>query len=426
MKYFLFTLLFAIAGGSIAEAQILERLGKKVKRKVEERIDRKTGEAVDKGLDKVEEAAEGKGKEAGDDKVNEEQASGAGQADKGDDKNAAVNAPGEFAVYSKFDFLPGENLLFYDDFSADNTGDFPARWNTSGSGEVVSLGGQPGKWLKVPDNTTSFPETGKTLPENFTIEFDLFYPAGSTRPPVTFGFSESVNPAKEGLKGGKLFYFRIDHFLDKVGYSTSLYSGRETNKEYFTNKAAGKPIRVSISVNKQRIRLYLDHEKLFDLPRAFEPAALRNNFHFRAGEIIPAPKESFYIANLRIAETGEDARSKLITEGKWTTTGIHFDVNSARVRPESYGVLKEIAGVLQQNPDVRVQIIGHTDADGSEELNLKLSRERAASVKAILASEFGILPERMESGGQGESVPVAPNDSPGGRAQNRRVEFIKQ
>src|SRR3546814_2393391 len=78
-----------------------------------------------------------------------------------------------FRVYSKFDFIPGERVLFYEDFSVDNTGDFPARWNTNGSGEVVSLSGQAGKWLKIPDNTTSFPETGTALPENFTIEFDL-------------------------------------------------------------------------------------------------------------------------------------------------------------------------------------------------------------------------------------------------------------
>ncbi|HEY9560144.1 MAG TPA: OmpA family protein [Anseongella sp.] len=429
MKYIVFALLFAFAGSSAAHAQILERLEKKVKRKVEERIERKTDAAMDKGLDKVEDAAEdavegegaagesGKSGKAGSDK--ESEAATAETADKpaGEQKG--------FRVYSKFDFIPGERVLFYEDFSVDNTGDFPARWNTNGSGEVVSLSGQAGKWLKIPDNTTSFPETGTALPENFTIEFDLFYPAGVSRPPVIFGFSENANPAKDGLRNKGLFYFRIDHFLDKAGYSTSLYSGRETNKEYFTNTAAGHPVRVSISVNKQRIRLYLDHEKLFDLPRAFEPATLRNNFHFRAGELIPAPKEAFYIANLRIAETGQDERSKLITEGKWSTTGILFDVSSARVRPESHGVLKEIAAVLQENPDVNVQIIGHTDSDGSEELNLKLSKDRAASVKAVLAKEFGIAPERMEPGGKGESSPVSDNDSPEGKAQNRRVEFVK-
>ncbi|HYH55047.1 MAG TPA: hypothetical protein VD772_00460, partial [Anseongella sp.] len=287
MKYVVAAVLLVFAGGTAAEAQILDRLGKRVKRKVEERIERKTDEAVGKGLDKVEEAAEGKEGEPAE-KSGEPAAGKTGQA-----TGSTSGASPSFSVYSKFDFLPGEDLLFYEDFSLDNTGDFPARWNTSGSGEVVSLSGQQGKWLQIPDNTTSFPETGKALPENFTIEFDLYYPSGVRRPPVTFGFSEKADPARDGLRSGGLFYFQIDHFDDKAGYSTSLYSGRGTDKEYASNKAAGRVIRVSISVNGQRVRLYLDHEKLFDLPRAFGPAALRNNFHFRAGEIIPAPEEAF-------------------------------------------------------------------------------------------------------------------------------------
>lgn len=136
-------------------------------------------------------------------------------------------------------------------------------------------------------------------------------------------------------------------------------------------------------------------------------------------------KPYFYISNIRFAVGQPDMRSKLLTEGKLVTRGILFDVNSDQIKPESYGTLKEIAKVLQDNKDIRVKIIGHTDSDGSDASNLDLSKRRAASVKTALSSEFGIDAARMETDGKGESEPVADNNTPEGKANNRRVEFIK-
>jgi outer membrane protein OmpA-like peptidoglycan-associated protein len=121
-----------------------------------------------------------------------------------------------------------------------------------------------------------------------------------------------------------------------------------------------------------------------------------------------------------------DTRNKLLTQGKWVTHGILFDVNSDRIKGESYGALKEIAGVLTENADVKIQIVGHTDSDGDDAANMDLSKRRAASVKAALAGEFKIDPGRMETDGKGESQPVDKNDTPAGKANNRRVEFVKR
>jgi len=134
---------------------------------------------------------------------------------------------------------------------------------------------------------------------------------------------------------------------------------------------------------------------------------------------------SYYLSNLKVALANPDSRSKLITEGKWSTTGILFDVNSDKIKPTSYGVLKEIAATLSENADVKVKIIGHTDSDGDDAKNLDLSKRRAAAVKIILSSEFGIDASRMETDGEGESKPVGDNKTAEGKAQNRRVEFIK-
>ena len=122
---------------------------------------------------------------------------------------------------------------------------------------------------------------------------------------------------------------------------------------------------------------------------------------------------------------GADTRNKLITEGRFVTNGILFDVNSDNIKPESGTVLKEMATTLQENPTVRVKIIGHTDNDGADAANLTLSQKRAAAVKTALSSFYGIDANRMETDGKGESQPLNKNATSAEKAQNRRVEFIK-
>ena len=114
-----------------------------------------------------------------------------------------------------------------------------------------------------------------------------------------------------------------------------------------------------------------------------------------------------------------------MTEGKFSTTGILFDVNSAIIKASSYGTLKDIAAVLKENTAVNVKIVGHTDSDGDNIVNLDLSKKRAEAVKSILSKEFGIDESRMQADGKGETQPVVTNTNAESKAQNRRVEFIK-
>ena len=135
--------------------------------------------------------------------------------------------------------------------------------------------------------------------------------------------------------------------------------------------------------------------------------------------------DRYLVNNIKLAVGVPDTRNKLITEGKFVTRGILFDVNSDKIKPESYGVLKDIANVLTENSTVKVKIIGHTDADGSDADNLTLSKNRAASVKTSLVKDFGIDAARLETDGKGESQPIDKNTTAEGKANNRRVEFIK-
>jgi outer membrane protein OmpA-like peptidoglycan-associated protein len=120
-----------------------------------------------------------------------------------------------------------------------------------------------------------------------------------------------------------------------------------------------------------------------------------------------------------------DMRNKLITEGKFISYGILFDVNSDKLKPESAPSLKEIAAVLKDNPTLRVKISGHTDSDGADDQNLDLSKRRAESVKNELVKVYSIDASRLEAEGKGETSPVAPNTTAMNKAKNRRVEFTK-
>ena len=102
---------------------------------------------------------------------------------------------------------------------------------------------------------------------------------------------------------------------------------------------------------------------------------------------------------------------------------ILFDVNRATLKPGAESNVRRIAGILQQYPDRQIAVEGHTDATGSDEYNQRLSEERAAAVRAALIG--GGVPEaQISSRGFGKAQPVATNDTPSGRQQNRRVEIV--
>jgi OmpA-OmpF porin, OOP family len=326
--------------------------------------------------------------------------------------------------YSKYDFIPGEKVIFFDDFSLENPGDFPVQWNTDGSGEIVTTSLFPGKWLKITNNRSiTCLADPLVLPDNYTIEFDVIPqkdPSNNGNPAYSFYIISTPKPkdlkyglARPGGTGIKFEFAYNNYYVSYYSDGTPELSGRSTENR----QAADKKYRISIWVQKERIRIYQNEVKLFDLAKAMSQKFKYNMIRFSAG--VPM------ISNFRIATGLPDMRNKLITEGKLVSYGIYFDVNKDIVKPESYGTLKGIADVLNENPDLRIKIVGYTDSDGADAANLDLSKRRGASVKKELINNFGIAGSRLESNGMGESQPVAPNDTPPNKAMNRRVEFIK-
>jgi outer membrane protein OmpA-like peptidoglycan-associated protein len=114
--------------------------------------------------------------------------------------------------------------------------------------------------------------------------------------------------------------------------------------------------------------------------------------------------------------------SPIEVDQAYVLRNIYFDYDKATLRPESKVELDRLVKILKENPTMVIEIGGHTDSDGSEEYNLRLSQARAESVMKYLI-QAGIEPERLRAKGYGETQPVAPNDTPENKQKNRRTEF---
>jgi outer membrane protein OmpA-like peptidoglycan-associated protein len=116
----------------------------------------------------------------------------------------------------------------------------------------------------------------------------------------------------------------------------------------------------------------------------------------------------------------------LKAEGHVAVYGIFFDSGKSEVKPESKPALEEIAKLLKQDPGLRLRVVGHTDATGPLEANMRLSQARAEAVVQALAAQHGVAPARVKGHGVGPLAPVATNDTEEGKAKNRRVELVKE
>ncbi|MBL0145649.1 MAG: OmpA family protein [Chitinophagaceae bacterium] len=414
-KYNFLTIAFIFISVGVS-AQIIsvpKVVEKKVTNKINKVIDRKAGQVVDSVFKPVETPNQQNNKNISPSAVNK------------DTVPLSGNQPG-LEAYSKYDFVPGEKVILFDDFSQDAVGDFPALWTANAPGEINTLNIALGKWFNF-NNTEGnyFLLKRIDFPKNFIIEFDIVPKKTGGRIAaglILYNESKPIEMDNNPHPGTNGLIISIEKAnWNTLGYKTS-ESALITGSSTLNPVEQEKVNHVIIWVQNRRWRIYHKMAKVLDMPTQIYDGTKFNRLCFRLSR---GASCGSYISNLRITDASPDMRSKLITEGKMVSYGIYFDVNKDQVKSESYGTLKGIADVLAENASVKIKIVGHTDADGSDAANLDLSKRRAMAVKNELVKTFGIDAARIETDGKGEVQPIAPNDTPSNKALNRRVEFLK-
>lgn len=334
------------------------------------------------------------------------------------------NKTSKLVSQTNYDFIPGDQIILFEDFSQDAVGDMPALWASNGSGEVKTLNIAPGKWFHMNGEDAAYCLTKSiAFPENFIMEFDFIPDADYTDGSILTLYQETDNrELNDDLYPGERGLHIV---IGNESWETKGYDNEQDDwLEGIGRKATVEREKVNhiiVWVQKRRVRIYHLGEKVLDMGTNIYAGTQFNRLRFSGWDRGSLP----YLSNLKITTASPDSRSKLLTEGKLISYGIYFDSGKDIVKPESHASIKDIATILQENQDLKILIIGHTDSDGDDAANLDLSKRRAKSVKQYILSQFNIADTRIETDGKGETAPLESNATPQGKAKNRRVEFEK-
>lgn len=450
----LISLMF-ICVSNISYSQItLDKVINKTEKKTNKRVEKKIDKTIDKGLDKTEDAIDNsvksdknKSKKISKKEIssnnnnsnssNTENTNNNSKTIEDYNNNAKNNnanqtsnnnivsddKPKNTLSWNKYDFVPGTEVIFEDNLIGEKNGEFPSKWdlvqgqfeNAIFNGENViyhikcNMNGGGGIIPMIKNSTEDY------LPDEFTIEFDAFFEEKSNNYVIYFA------DYKNQLKLDKTY--RVSDKWIRIAKNN--VEGKSIETQYypgFKSKAFDKETKwrhVAISFNKRALKVYLDDARVLNIPNlGYNPTG------FTLGYQSPSGTSKGYTKNFRIAKGAVPLYDKLLTDGKIVTNGIRFDVNKASIKPESMGVINDIVKIMTEHPELNFSVEGHTDSDGDETSNLKLSELRAKAVMDKMI-ELGITSNRLKTKGWGESKPISSENTTETKANNRRVEFVK-
>ncbi len=390
MKKILFVISTCLIFSFVANSQI--KIGSKLKKKLEQ----KTEKEIDKVLNPEEE------------KENEPSETKDASEDIKEKSAEDISDTKPSLVWAKYDFVPGDKVIFEDNQMNEENGEFPSRWdlvdgvieNAEFGGEKVIMfrGGSPTiiPYLKKSDQDY--------MPDVFTVEFDLYIPGNS----FTVFFYDRKNQKAPNSSSRKLQM-----------WPTSMEVYPAKSKIPGNKSIANKWAHIAIAYTNGKLKAYIDDTRLVNIPHLdFNPTGISLHAYHASDNNLD------YVKNFRIAEGGVKYYDRFLQDGKIVTNGIRFDVNKATIKPESMGVINKIYEILEKNADLKFSVEGHTDSDGDANANQTLSEDRAKAVMNRLIA-MGIDSQRLTYKGLGETKPIDTNDTSEGKANNRRVEFIK-
>ncbi len=419
-------LFFVFAIPQKAEAQFLKKLKEKTEKKINYEADKRATKRSYNTVDDVFDKAEGVLDKAFSKKKSKKNTKNQSNNTKNQSKNSTKNSSSKSSSksvanntskpespnvkWNKFDFVPGDQVIFEDGPAiSEENGEFPSRWDLEdGNAEIAEVDGV---------NVIVFPHGGAIvpylknpkedyLPDVFTIEFDAYFDANNHHRFWIYLYDQK-NQSRSGSSPVITFYPTSAHFEDSTG-------------EYPNKLPASGWRHFSVAFTKGKLKVYLNDTRLVNIPHvSLNPTGITFENDGYSGD-----KTFQYMKNFRIAKGGVKYYDRVVSDGKIIVNGIKFDVNKATLKPESMGPINKIYQLMVKKPELNFSVEGHTDSDGNDANNLKLSKARGKTVMDKLIS-MGIAKSRLKYGGFGESKPIDNNRSPEGKANNRRVEFVK-
>ena len=424
--------LVAVGGTTEVNAQsFLKKLGKKVENAAKNAIERNAERKTEEAVDKVFNGEIGKGKKDKDKQNNNGNNNADVVYDNGDATAQAKPQKGQSLemTYAKSDFVAGDEIIFEDLLTGEQLGEFPSKWDLmSGVVEIAKLNGE---------NTINFVEDDSRinplmedpknyLPEIFTLEFDFWVPGMGADAGYNISFSDQqrndlweIILSRGGWKSDDNEQFNlIEMEWDYSNPSDERIRGENEN----TSVSGNSWNHFALSFNKRALKIYINGIRIANIPNAKKPQWW-SIYNYTWGGF--NGKGNMHIKNIRIAKGAVPLYDRMMTDGKFITYGITFDVGKATIKPESMGEINRIVTLMNENPDLKFSVEGHTDSTGNPTSNQTLSEQRSQAIVAKLV-ELGIAQDRLTAVGKGQNSPIADNNTDEGRAKNRRVEFVKQ
>ena len=432
MKRTLIMMLVLASIGGTTEAysqSFLKRLGKTVENAAKNAIERNAERKTEEAVDKVFEGDFGKGKKDKDKQNNNGNNNADAVYDNGDATAQTQPQKGQSLemTYAKSDFVPGDEIIFEDLLVGEKLGEFPSMWDLKeGNAEIVSVGGENAIHMSMETLIMPYMKEKDYLPEEFTIEFDLYVPC------------ENISGGKDGDLGlNNRYNIDLVNAAGEVVFQAYWYNGNNemgvpreiawnwqnggegSNGEGTVTFNMSDFNHIAISFNKRALKFYVNGIRIANIPRCDAPT------RFQIFSYSGASEDERFIKNVRIAKGAVPLYDRMMTDGKFITYGITFDVGKSTIKPESMGEINRIVQLMTENPDLKFSVEGHTDSTGNATSNQTLSEQRSQAIVAKLV-ELGIAQDRLTAVGKGQNSPIADNNTDEGRAKNRRVEFVKK
>lgn len=422
---FILSVLFLMTGAADVQAQWLKKVGQKAVERAKERaknkVERKVDDAVDKtvdgAFDGAEDAVKGKDKK---EKTNDSTEDADGQVATQEGGQQQQKGQSLEMTYAKSDFVPGDEIIFDDNLASEQVGEFPSKWNLErGNAEVAMINGEKVLCLIGNDSWISplMKEPKNYLSDVFTLEFDIMCPTDNADGNFELDFMQPSAGRDDDTYTVSWSWSSYDYPLNYFWTNTNDERSSGEGPRYLFPD--GKWHHVALSFNKRALKVYYDGKRVANVPNVKAGAGWVTWWTGHGTE-----GKDKYMKNIRIAKGAVPLYDRMMSEGKFITYGITFDVGKSTIKPESMGEINRIVKLMTDNPGLKFSVEGHTDSTGNATTNQTLSEARSKAIVDKLV-ELGIAADRLTSSGKGQTTPIADNGTDEGRAKNRRVEFVK-